>query len=84
MAESRKKEPLAAYKKIRPKLKTGDIALFSSKGVFAKAIQWATKSKWSHVGMVINIEGWDLVLLWESNTKQGRRLVKKALVKKEI
>lgn len=57
-----------SYKEIRPDLKTGDIVLFSGKGVFSKVIKLASKSKWSHVGMIVKVEGWDFVLLWESTT----------------
>ena len=55
-----------SYDKIRNRLRTGDIVLFSSGGVFGSAIQLITRSKWSHVGMVVRVPEWDFVLLWES------------------
>ncbi|MBX2860540.1 MAG: hypothetical protein KTR14_04860 [Vampirovibrio sp.] len=59
---------VTAYHDIRPKLKTGDIVLFSGSKGFSPLIKWFTKSKWSHVGMVLRVPEWDMVLLWESNT----------------
>ena len=54
------------YEKLRTKLKTGDIVLFSGKGFVSWLIKWFTKSKWSHVGMAMRILDYDMVLLWES------------------
>ena len=56
------------YEKLRTKLKTGDIVLFSGKGFVSWLIKWFTKSKWSHVGMAMRILDYDMVLLWESTT----------------
>ena len=56
------------YKEIRPMLKTGDIILFSGKGLVSGMIKWFTGSKWSHVGVVVVDKEWDMVLLWESTT----------------
>lgn len=41
------------YSDIRHNLCTGDIVLFSGAGMVSNVIKWATRSKWSHVGMVI-------------------------------
>lgn len=57
---------MATYKSVRSTLDTGDIVLFSGKGVSSSVIRWFTDSKWSHVGMVMRLEDWDMVLLWES------------------
>lgn len=54
------------YEEIRDQLKTGDVVLFSGKGFFSRAIKLFSHSKWSHVGIVVKIEDFDLVLLWES------------------
>lgn len=56
------------YDDIRPKLNTGDMVLFSGEGHISNIIKWYTKSKWSHVGMVIKSIEWDMLLLWESTT----------------
>ena len=59
---------MAVYDKIRSQLKTGDIVLFSGKGGISAGIKWATFSRWSHVGMVVNMTEYDFVTLWESTT----------------
>ena len=56
------------YNDIREELDTGDIVLFSGKGGISAGIKWFTNSKWSHVGMVVRLPEWDIVLLWESTT----------------
>ena len=56
------------YSEIRSQLKTGDIVLFSGKGGISAGIKWATLSRWSHVGMILNIEDYDFVTIWESTT----------------
>lgn len=53
------------YLDVRNQLNTGDIVLFSGTGPIATLAQWVTKTKWSHVGMIVRC---DLgVLLWESD-----------------
>lgn len=59
---------MAAYANARKKLRTGDVVLFSGKGGISTGIKWFTNSKWSHVGMVVRVPEWDMVLLWESTT----------------
>jgi hypothetical protein len=56
------------YSDIRGSLETGDIVLFSGKGGISSAIKWFTASGWSHVGMVLRLPEWNMVLLWESTT----------------
>lgn len=56
------------YEEIRDDLKTGDIVLFSGKGFVSWLIKKVTKNKYSHVGMVLRIDGFDFVALWESTT----------------
>lgn len=56
----------ATYAEIRPSLKTGDILLFSGKGMVSGLIRRLTNSKWSHVGMVVRVPEFDMVLSWES------------------
>ncbi len=56
------------YDEIRNELKTGDMVLFSGGGFISRIIQMYTRSKWSHVGLVVK-DGWfDMLLLWESTT----------------
>ena len=59
---------MISYKDLREKLDTGDIVLFSGKGGISTGIKWFSKSKWSHVGMILRIPEWDMVLLLESTT----------------
>ncbi len=56
------------YNDIREDLCTGDIVLFAGKGLISKVIQWATRSPYSHIGLVLVDVRWDMVLLWESTT----------------
>ena len=56
------------YKKIRDMLNTGDIVLFSGKGRISAGIKWASKSKWSHIGMIVNLPEYDFCCVWESTT----------------
>lgn len=59
---------------IRDDLKTGDIVLFSGKGLFSTIIKAVTLSKWSHVGMIIREPISDMVLIIESTTlNKGKR-----------
>jgi hypothetical protein len=57
---------MVAYRALRPLLKSGDLVLTSGQTVFSRAIRFLTRSQWSHVGMVICADEWDMVLLWES------------------
>lgn len=56
------------YEAVRPHLQTGDIVLFSGSGLVSEAIKLFTRSKWSHVGMVVKDPVTDTVLIWESTT----------------
>ena len=56
------------YCKIRDQLKTGDMVLFSGSGFVSRIIQMYTRSIWSHVGLVVKDEWYDMLLLWESTT----------------
>lgn len=53
---------------LRGELQTGDIVLFSGKGGVSDWIKWFTRGTWSHVGMVVRVPDWDMVMLWESTT----------------
>lgn len=54
--------------RFRSTLNTGDIVLFSGKGGLSAGIKWATLSRWSHVGMIVNLPEYDFVTIWESTT----------------
>jgi len=44
---------VATYRKIRGKMKPGDIIAFSGKGHFSEIIKWATRASVSHVGIIL-------------------------------
>ncbi len=72
------------YEEIRKSLDTGDLVFFSGKGPISNMIKVMTRSKWSHVGMVIKISRWDMVLLWESTTLSPIRDLSSGSLKKGI
>ncbi len=72
------------YKEIRPKLETGDIVLFSGEGIVSNFIKVFTASPYSHVGMVVKIPEWDMVLLWESTTLSKIKDVRSGTVKQGV
>lgn len=64
---------LSKYHKHRVNLKTGDVVAFQGRDVLARMIQRATKSRYSHVGLVVRIEqvSTERVFILESVTKSG-------------
>jgi hypothetical protein len=57
------------YDEIRNQLKTGDVVLFGGATTpFGLAIQLATDSDWTHVGLITRLSGeeGDVLALWES------------------
>lgn len=56
------------YQKIRKKLKTGDIILFSGNSLVSNSIKLFSRSKWSHVAMVYKVDDGDIALCWESTS----------------
>lgn len=63
----------AKYDILRPDMKTGDCVLFSGKGRISEAIKWFSCGKYSHVGVLVVIQEYDLVALWESTTLSNVR-----------
>ena len=59
---------MSKYKEIRDVLKTGDIVLFSGQGGISTAIKVFSKSKWSHIGIVVKSKELNTVFLLESTT----------------
>lgn len=62
---------LEVYEGVRDQLRTGDIVAFSGKGRVSGMIKWATRSRYSHVGVLLvgEVEGFGrTVLLCESTT----------------
>ena len=60
------KAEMECYAQKREALRTGDLILMEGNSVFSYFIKKFTKSKWSHVGLVIKISDLDMILLWES------------------
>ena len=48
-------------------LQTGDVLLFSGRGLSSEVIRWFTGSRWTHVGVVVRLDDTDEPLLLESN-----------------
>lgn len=66
--------PIESYENVvRPKLRTGDLLFCSGSYWPSRLIQLATKSTWSHVGLVVRLESFDRVLLLESVESAGVR-----------
>lgn len=57
-----------AARTLRSRLDTGDVVLFCGAGRVSSVIKRLTRSRWSHVGMVIRAQDLDLLLLIESTT----------------
>lgn len=72
------------YDNLRDEIKTGDIILFSGKGTISEAIKFFTRSKWSHLGMVVYIKEWDMNVLWESTTLGDMEDVESGEIKKGV
>jgi hypothetical protein len=68
--------PPAAYSDLRPQLRSGDVLLCSGSGVFSTLIQRATRSVWSHVGLILRVDAIDRVMLLESLEPIGVRTVR--------
>jgi len=68
--------PPTPYAELRPRLQSGDVLLCSGTGVFSNLIQRATRSVWSHVALVMRLEGIDRVMVLESVEPIGVRTVR--------
>ena len=69
------KLPYASYRDLDKIIKSGDILFYSGEDEVSKLIRWATKSMWSHVGILIKLEGIDRILLLESVENVGVRII---------
>ena len=54
------------YLEIRPQLKTGDCLLFDGKGHISELIKRISRGPWSHIAMVVVVNEFNIVGLWES------------------
>lgn len=68
------------YADLRPQIQNGDIALFSGTELFSRAIQWATKSPFSHVGFIFRLDDIDRVMVLEALTSSVCTVALSAIV----
>jgi hypothetical protein len=66
--------PVTPYAEVRPLLQSGDLLFCAGRYLVSRAIQAATKSAWSHVGIVFHIDSIDRKLLLESVEDAGVRM----------
>jgi hypothetical protein len=67
--------PPVPYAALRDSLRDGDIVLCQGKDPFSRLIQWSTKSRWSHVGLVWRVDSLEQVIVIEAVEKIGVRAV---------
>lgn len=63
------------YPEIQGQLRTGDILFYSGEDELSQLIRWATKSFWSHVGIIINWQEYQIPMLLESLESSGVHLM---------
>ena len=66
------KNAITDYRTLRAKLRTGDIVLFSGRGVLSWIIRLLCLARTSHVGMVVCDRMFDRVLLLESDLNERK------------
>jgi hypothetical protein len=66
--------PVTPYAQVRPMLKSGDLLFAAGRYLVSRALQAATKSPWSHVGIIFHIDSFDRKLLLESVEDAGVRM----------
>lgn len=59
---------LDSYYAMRPRMQTGDLLFFSGRGVASRVIRWFTRSRFSHVGVIVNVWSIDALFVYESTT----------------
>ncbi len=57
---------MMSYNEIRDRLDTGDIVLFSGKGLISMGLQIGSLCSWSHVAIVVKVKDPDVILLYQS------------------
>jgi hypothetical protein len=63
------------YAAVRAGVRTGDLLICSGNQAFSRVIQWATRSPWSHIAMVVRLDEIDRVFVMEAVQKIGVRVV---------
>jgi len=67
--------PVTPYAEVRPQLQSGDLLFGAGRSPVSRAIQRATRSPLSHVGIVFHTRSMDRKLLLESVEDAGVRMV---------
>ena len=67
--------PPKSYAEVRALVRDGDILLCSARDPMSRAIQWATRSPWSHVAIAFRMEEIDRVLVLEAVERIGVRCI---------
>lgn len=68
-------QPVKNYARFRTDIASGDLLLCSGPGFFSRMIRAGTKSVWSHVGFVMQLDEIDRVMVLESVEPLGVRTV---------
>lgn len=63
--------PAMPYESLRSKIQNGDLLLCSGDARFSRLIQWATRSPWSHVGVIVTLPHVDRLMVLQSVTGAG-------------
>ncbi len=56
------------FEQIRGRMQTGDILLFSGRSLISQLIRIFTRSRWSHIGIVVRDASTDELFLWEATS----------------
>jgi hypothetical protein len=56
------------FESIRGRLQTGDILLFSGRTFISHAIRLFTRSRWSHIGIIVRDPDTNALFLWEATS----------------
>jgi len=56
------------FNDLAPTMQFGDLVLFNGKYEGSKVIEFFSRCEWSHVGMVVRLEGYEQPLIWEATS----------------
>ena len=68
------------YHQYRHQMETGDLILFSGKGILSAGVKLGSLCKWSHIGMVVKVQNPDIALIYQATPST---IVKDFFLKKE-
>ncbi|NJL12131.1 MAG: hypothetical protein HC913_03385 [Microscillaceae bacterium] len=77
--------PLVPYQELGNWVQDGDILMYSGEDEISQLIRWATRSQWSHVGILLKVASADnRLMLLESVENMGVRLIPLSIYIKNI